>query len=311
MAATETPTRPPAPDAPDQGKPTPEQDEEEERRPEQPEEEQPEEEAEEEGEPKPARRRQQEKPPDLNDLLEKADPETLRKNRRLMSIAGRMAEAQAAKRAEEIVKQRMEEYQAESTRQALLKRARAGDYQTLGEQHAQTLIQQDQERYLQNYQGRARQEAYAAVQTTLDEIVGGFDDAVVAAAAEKVGDLSDVTEWTAGFKRWLPALVQAQAEHLARAPEQRKRVENDVTPAVKARVLAEMNGSEPVADSGTGRAPKQRVVTDEEIAQMSIDEWKAIYDVAAGKFKPGVTHRPTNSINPSQSTNGRVMSSSR
>ena len=71
-----------------------------------------------------------------------------------------------------------------------------------------------------------------------------------------------------------------------------------MTPAVRSRLLAEMNSGEPVADSGGGRAPTQRLITDEQIAQMGPEEWVQVYDVKAGKFKPGYVHKATRSLDP-------------
>src|SRR5262245_27608890 len=116
MAATESPRRPAAPGS-SPGRPPEEEPEPQE--PEVPEEEQPEEEEEEEGEPK---------PPDLNALLDKADPATLRKHPRLMGIIGeqakRDAQREAQRLAEQMVADRELRWRAERSREELMAKAR-------------------------------------------------------------------------------------------------------------------------------------------------------------------------------------------
>lgn len=248
----------------------------------------------------------QEDLPDLEALLERYDPDLLRKNRKIMGIAGGLAdrlatqraETLAQQRAEALYQQRRERDEAERSRQSMLSTARKGDFYALGEQSAKQLLVEDQQRFVDRYRQQAAVDAYGNVQRVVDEIAGGFDPAVVATAAERMGEVPADARWEDGLKRWLPALVQAQAEHLAGRPEARQKVEHEITPAVRARLLAEMNGTEPAADSGTGRAPAQRTLTDEQIAEMGPEEWVQVYDVKAGKFKPGVVYKPTRAVDP-------------
>jgi hypothetical protein len=244
--------------------------------------------------------------PDLDQLLERYDPEALRKNRKLMGIAGQLAdrlaatraEALAQQRAEQLAQQRFEEQERERERKAELAAARRGDYEALGQRRARRALEEDQKRYVDQYRSRATTDAYGSVQRVVDEIASGFPPEVVATAAERLGELPANVSWEDGFKRWLPALITANAEHLASQPEQQKKVEAKITPALRQRLLAEMNGTEPVADSGGGRAQAQRQVTDEQIAAMEPEEWQQVYDVKAGKFKPGVVYKPTRALDP-------------
>jgi len=256
----------------------------------------------------------EEKPPDLEALLEKADPEVLRKHKRIAGIAGEMAQkiAQreasrlAEQRAQEIVAERERTRAAEASRQQYLDAARKGEFYALGEQVSKDLLVDDQQRHLNQYQSQARTEAYQSVQAAVDEIANAFDPAVVNAASEAVGDFAPGTSWQDGFKRWLPELIKAQAAHLAANPETRKQVEREVTPAVRSRALAELNGAEPVADSGGGRPQKQKTITDEDIARMGPEDWEVVYDVDKGVFKPGYVYKPTRAINPrTMQTTGR------
>jgi hypothetical protein len=246
------------------------------------------------------------KGPDLNALLDKADPEELRKHKRIAGIAGelakklatREAERLATQRADEIVREREQLRAAEASRQALIEAAKKGEYYALGEQVSKNLLVEDQQRYMGQFQNQAKSEAYSDVQKAVDEIAEGFDESVITAAAEAVGEFPPGTAWQDGFKKWLPELVKAQAKYLASNPEARKQVEREVTPAVRSRALAELNGAEPVADSGGGRPQKAKTVTDEDIERMEPDEWMTVYDVDKGRFKPGYVYKPTRAIDP-------------
>jgi len=246
--------------------------------------------------------------PDLNALLEKADAEALRKNKRIAGIAGEMAQKIATReaarmaesRAQELLAEREKMAKAEADRQALIEAARKGEFYALGERVSQNLLVEDQQRYIGQFQSQAKNEAYSSVQGVVDEIAEGFDESVIQAAAQEVGEFPAGTTWQDGFKKWLPAMIKAQAKYLASNPEARKQVEREVTPAVRSRALAELNGAEPVADSGGGRPQKAKTLTDEDIARMEPEEWVTVYDVDKGKFKPGYVYKPTRAIDPRQ-----------
>jgi hypothetical protein len=256
--------------------------------------------------------------PDLNALLDKADPEQLRKHKRIAGIAGelakkmatREAERLASARADEILREREQYRAAEASRQALIEAAKKGEYYALGEQVSKNLLVEDQQRYMGQFQEQAKGEAYSSIQKAVDEIAESFDESVITAAAEAVGEFPPGTAWQDGFKKWFPELVKAQARYLASNPEARKQVERDVTPAVRSRALAELNGAEPVADSGGGRPQKARTITDEQIAAMEPEEWMTVYDVEKGRFKPGYVYKPTRAIDPRNlQVSGRAISS--
>jgi hypothetical protein len=244
----------------------------------------------------------EEKPPDLNSLLDKADPATLRKHPRLAGIIGEQAKREATRlaeqRADELVREREARWRAEQSRQEVLARARNGDYYAIGEQAARQALQQDQEGAVNQFTRRAEAQTYQKVQATLEEWATEQPTEVNEAAAERMGDLDPGTPWEQGFRKWLDAYVQVRAEHLMRNPETTRRAERDVTPAVIARVLAEMNGKEPTADSGSGRAQRVRTITDEDIARMELDEYMTVWDVENGRPKKGVVYKPTRAVDP-------------
>src|SRR5262245_6168684 len=153
--------------------------------------------------------------PDLNELLDRYDPETLRKNRKFMGMVGgaadklasQRAQALAEQRAQALYQERWDKEQADRSRQRALDAARRGDYQALGRQHAEEVLQQDQARHMDGFRQRATTDAYGSVQSAVNEIANGFAPEVVALAAERMGELPENIDFSEGFKRWLPALI--------------------------------------------------------------------------------------------------------
>jgi hypothetical protein len=244
--------------------------------------------------------------PDLDALLERYDPESLRKNRKFMGMVGgaaeKLADRKAAQLAEEraqrLVEERWEREQADRSRRAALEAARRGDYEALGQRRAREVLEEDQKRHIDGFRQKATNDVYGKVQGAVNEIAAGFPDEVVQMAAEKLGEVDPNLEWSDAFKRWLPALIDARAEWMSNQPDHQKKIEAKLTPALRSRLIAEMNGTEPVADSGAGNPQTARTITDEQIAAMEPEEWVKVYDVKAGKFKPGYQYKPTRAIDP-------------
>lgn len=297
MAATETPPREAAPGPKAPGRPPEEATDPEEEQEEVPPGEEQDEEAEDEEDEE-----DKGKPPDLNALLDKADPATLRKHPRLLGIIGEQAKREAAKiaetRAAEMVAEREERWRAEQARQALLAKARQGDYYAIGEEAAREALKRDQDGAVDQFTRQAEAKTYQKVQATLEDWASAQPEEVNEAAAERMGALDPGTTWETGFRKWLDAYVQVRAEHLAKQPETKQRAERDVTPAVRARVLAEMNGKEPTADSGSGKPQRVRTITDDDINRMDLDEWMSVWDVEKGQPKKGVVYKPTRALDP-------------
>jgi len=65
--------------------------------------------------------------------------------------------------------------------------------------------------------------------------------------------------------------------------------------ALRKSMLSEMNGDEPVPERDSGTPGRVREVTDEQIANMSLAEYDALFD-ENGRPKPGVRHRSTRGI---------------
>jgi hypothetical protein len=197
-----------------------------------------------------------------------------------------------------MVREREERWKAERSREELLGKARTGDYYALGEQAAKDLLNQDQQRAVEGFTRQAEAKTYERFQATLEDWASTQPEEVNLKAAERMGEVAPDAPWEQGFRKWLDAYVQVRAEHLAAQPETRQRAERELTPAVRARVLADMNGKEPTADSGSGRAKRSRTITDDDIARMELDEYMTVWDVEKGRPKPGVTYKPTRAIDP-------------
>ena len=65
--------------------------------------------------------------------------------------------------------------------------------------------------------------------------------------------------------------------------------------ALRKSVMNEINGDEPVPERESGTPGRVREVTDEQIANMSLREYEALFD-ENGRPKPGVRHRSTRGI---------------
>ena len=224
------------------------------------------------------RRGNKSKPPDLNALsrrpTRRSYARTVASSRIIGEQAQREAQRLAEQRAEELVREREERWRAEQSRQEVLAKARNGDYYAIGEQAAREALQRDQEGGGQPVHASApRRRPTRRCRPPSKSGRPQQPPEVNEAAAERMGELDPGTPWETGFRKWLDAYVQVRAEHLTTQPETKQRAERDVTPAVRARVLAEMNGKEPTADSGSGRPQRVRTVTDDDIARMSLDEY--------------------------------------
>jgi hypothetical protein len=65
--------------------------------------------------------------------------------------------------------------------------------------------------------------------------------------------------------------------------------------ALRKSILSEMNGDEPVPERENGTPSRVREITDEQIANMSLTEYEALFD-EHGRPKSGVRHRSTRGI---------------
>jgi hypothetical protein len=93
-----------------------------------------------------------------------------------------------------------------------------------------------------------------------------------------------------GVEQYLEAVADAMISHRLN-----ERVEQEIKhrePALRKAWLGETNGAEPSPERTNGHAAGVREITDEQIDQMSLEEYDRYFD-EAGRPKAGVVHRPT------------------
>lgn len=92
-----------------------------------------------------------------------------------------------------------------------------------------------------------------------------------------------------GIQAFHQDAVRALAKH--EAAQERERWKKDAEPALRKELLSRLNGGEEPPDLGGGGAPGQRVVTDDDVGRMTLEEYDAHFD-EKGRPKPGVAYRP-------------------
>lgn len=114
------------------------------------------------------------------------------------------------------------------------------------------------------------------------------------------------------FQRTLPEAIQREvsgkafgegksyaegvAEYMAFVVDRAAKLERaKIESAVRKSVMSELNGDEPVPERDSGTPGRVREVTDEQIANMSLAEYDALFD-ENGRPKPGVRHRSTRGV---------------
>lgn len=256
------------------------------------------------------------KAPSWEELVEAADPDSIRKNRRIMGIAGEMAqrlaatqaEALAAKRADELVEQRLKAREAQAQLEAKMERAKAGDFYALGQETADELLRQAQARDGDASRLTVEKGATDRVQAAVEEWSKAFPPEVLTAASEAWSAKPRAGDFYSDLKTYLEVFTPALADHLVRtkAAEQEaalfQKWEKERLPALRARALAEVNGGEPVPDNEGGTPTRQRVVTDDDVRRMPLAEYEQVFDLATGRPKAnsGVIYKATRGVDPRQ-----------
>lgn len=204
-------------------------------------------------------------------LAKKLPSEALQKDETLSGLIGSRADV----RAREILRQQEREAVERQKREA----AANNDLYTLGELTQREYAQQQQAAQ-QSDASQPFMEGVTRFQQTLPEAiqqeVAGKNFGVGKGYAEGVQEyLSYLTE--SAIKLGVERELQARESALRKS------------------VLSEVNGNEPVPEREGGTPTRVRVVTDEQIAAMSLAEYEALFD-QNGHPKPGVQHRSTRGI---------------
>jgi hypothetical protein len=158
---------------------------------------------------------------------------------------------------------------------AKLDAAASGDLYTLGEMTQRELQSQ-----------LASQQAAQAAGPFMDGVVAFQKNLPEAIQKEVAGKAFGVGK---GYAEGVAEYMEAVSEARVKLELQKRES------ALRKSLMAELNGDEPVPERDSGTPGRVREVTDEQIANMSLTEYDALFD-ENGRPKPGVRHRSTRGI---------------
>lgn len=201
-------------------------------------------------------------------LLAKNLPrEQLEKDETLSGLIGSRADV----RARDLIRQQEREAIERQKREA----AANNDLYSLGE-----LTQREyQQQGLQN----AQADPYQPMMEVINRVQQSLPETVQREIAGKT--YGEGKPWNEGLQEYLSSLIDSATKHRLSERES----------ALRKSILSEVNGSEPVPEREGGTPSRVRVVTDEQVAAMSLREYDALFD-ENGHARPGVQHRPTRGI---------------
>ena len=204
-------------------------------------------------------------------LAKRLPSEALTKDETLSGLIGSRADI----RARDILRQQEREAVERQKREA----AASNDLYTLGE-----LTQRD-------YQQQVHADQQAASMTPLMNVIAKFQGTLDKSIQDEVAGkvFGEGKPWEEGGVEYLRYLVDS-ATKLGVEAGLRERES-----ALRKSILSEINGNEPVPEREGGTSSRVRVVTDEQIAAMSLAEYDALFD-ENGHPRPGVQHRNTRGI---------------
>ena len=201
-------------------------------------------------------------------LLAKNLPsDVLEKDERLSGLIGSRSDL----RARELVRQQQRDADEQRKREA----AANNDLYTLGE-----LTQRE---YQQQGLAASQQDQYAPMMGVIGKFQQTLPEPIQREVAGK--NFGEGKSWEEGLQEYLSYLVDSATELRLKERES----------ALRKSILSEVNGSEPVPEREGGTPSRVRVVTDEQVAAMSLREYDALFD-ENGHPRPGVQHRSTRGI---------------
>ena len=253
-------------------------------------------------------------PEDRQRLLEEADPEELRKHPRISGLAGQMADKLTNRRVKELTLDELptdvrdalsrrvaEDVEGRRAQQERERLAEAGEYYTFGQQEAERVRLAKERQAEQVQKSRAQAEGLLGFYAQTHEWAkANFPAEVLNKTASDITEQMATLEPRAQYDLWLKTLTANQAEHQSklRETEARSRWEKEELPAHRSRWLAERNGGAPSPETEGGSPTGNRVLTDEMIAAMSLEEFKAVWGDNGPKPGSGWVYKPTRAINP-------------
>jgi hypothetical protein len=193
--------------------------------------------------------------------------DVLEKDERLSGLIGSRTDL----RARELLKQQEREAVERQKREA----ASNNDLYTLGELAAR------------DYQQQALQSTATDQYAPMMDVISRFQSTLPENLQREVAGktFGEGKPWNEGLQEYLSYLVDSATRHRLSERES----------ALRKSILSEVNGSEPVPEREGGTPSRVRVVTDEQVAAMSLREYDALFD-EDGRPRPGVQHRSTRGI---------------
>jgi hypothetical protein len=211
---------------------------------------------------------QAETPEEAFKLLAKNLPrEQLEKDETLSGLIGSRADV----RARDLLRQQEREAVERQKREA----AANNDLYSLGE-----LTQRE---YQQQGLAAAQGDPYQPMMEVINRVQQSLPENVQREIAGKT--YGEGKPWNEGLQEYLSSLIDSATKHRLAERES----------ALRKSILSEVNGSEPVPEREGGTPSRVRVVTDEQVAAMSLREYDALFD-ENGRPRPGVLHRSTRGI---------------
>ena len=200
-------------------------------------------------------------------LAKKLPSDVLAKDETLSGYIGSRADI----RARDILRQQQRDADEARKREA----AANNDLYTLGE-----ITQRE-------YQQQLQQGDQAAQLQPLMEVITRFQQTLPESVQRDVAGkaFGEGRPWGEGLQEYLSYLVDSATK--LRLSERES--------ALRKSILSEINGTEPVPEREGGTPSRVRVVTDEQIAAMSLAEYEALFD-ENGRPRQGVQHRATRGI---------------
>lgn len=203
----------------------------------------------------------------LRRLTKKLPSEVLQKDETLSGLIGSRADL----RARDIIRQQ----QRDAIEQAKRDAAASNDLYTLGELAQRDYVQQNQQ---------AQQDDQLM---PLMDVISRFQQTLPKTVQDEVGGKTygEGKSWSEGAVEYMAQLVESATKHRLAERES----------ALRKSILSEINGTEPVPEREGGTPSRVRVVTDEQIAAMTLAEYEGLFD-ENGRPRPGVQHRSTRGI---------------
>ena len=200
-------------------------------------------------------------------LAKKLPSDVLQKDETLSGLIGSRADL----RARDILRQQQRDADEQRKREA----AANNDLYTLGE-----LTQRE-------YQQQAQQSGQADQLMPLMNVIARVQQTLPEAIQKEIAGKSygEGKSWDDGAVEYVSDVIDRLTKHRLSERES----------ALRKSILSEVNGSEPVPEREGGTPSRVRVVTDEQVAAMSLAEYDALFD-ENGHPRPGVRHQATRGI---------------